>query len=240
MRVGACVIVSGIVVTCAAGAFSEVGKVDVIVSSRNIANLVIESTIDESAKVLFLGSKDKNCESKILKKEQSTFTVDISKCNEVELKTGTSVFYLAEDSSTDGPIKIVEPQTEKTEMVHKFGIGFRFNNKLRYTDGEFTSGTLRETGTLEYTTSDVPIVLEWNFSSTLRNAWGWGGGITYTVFRWDKVTASGRTGSATLDTSGSTRVISPFINAIYRWDNSYTRRWVLIPLRFLIVTRLFL
>ena len=47
-------------------AFTEVGKIETVVNSRKIANLKLTAPIEDSIKNLFLGTKDKNCETKIL------------------------------------------------------------------------------------------------------------------------------------------------------------------------------
>lgn len=205
-------------------AFKEVGKVDSIVSSRKVANLAMDYTIDESATSLFLGTKDKNCEGLIIKREQNIFTIDISKCDVVDLKTGASVFYMAEYAAPAPP----EPQKPEVAQVieerdnsFKFGVGFRINNRLRFTEAKLISGTSLATGTLEYTSSGNPVLLDWGFSSTKKNSWGWGAGLTYTVLHWDTVTASGVTGSTTLTAMGTTTVVSPYANIIYRWENVF-------------------
>lgn len=203
-------------------AFMEVGKVDVIVSSRKIANLVMEYTIDESATSLFLGTKEKNCEGTILKREQNVFTLDISKCDGMDLKTGTSVFYIAEYivPETVKPDKQETPVKEWVRTVN-FGLGFRVNNRLRFSDAKARSGAAYATGTLEYTSLGTPVVLDLGISNTSKNSWGWGAGLTYTSMSWDKVTVSDATSSATLVASGTTSILSPYVNAIYRWDNVF-------------------
>jgi hypothetical protein len=67
----------------------------------------------------------------------------------------------------------------------------------------------------------VPVALEWNFSSTKRNSWGWGAGITYTSLSWDSFTVGDSTGSVSGTTSGTTRIFSPYFSAIYRWDKVF-------------------
>lgn len=206
-------------IASAGNAFTEIGKVDVVISSRKIANLKIEAKFDDSAKSLFLGTTDQNCEGRIIKRDQNSATVDISKCSEVELKTGSLVFFLAEEVEQNAS----KPETvsDEIEKVHCFGVGFRVNSRLIFSDVKVSSGTSFAAGSLEYTVSGTPVSLEWNYSATKRNAWGWGAGVTYTYFNWDKVTASDSTGKATIAAGGTTRVISPFVNAIYRWDNVY-------------------
>lgn len=196
-------------------AFTEVGKIETVVSSRKIANIKLNAPIEDSVRNLFLGTKDKNCETKILKRDSMLLTVDISMCESVELKAGSLVYQIPEYSSDESPKE--DSATSQTEKIHRFGLGFRFNNKIRYGSAKLTSGSSTVTDSLEYSTSNTPIVFEWNFTAAPKNSWGWGGGISFTTFTWDKATGGGITTS----TTGSTNVLSPFINAVYRWEKVF-------------------
>ena len=196
-------------------AFTEVGKIETVVNSRKIANLKLTAPIDDSVKNLFLGTKDKNCETKILKRDSMVLTVDISSCETVELKAGSIVYQIPEYSSDESPKQATG--NSLADRIHRFGLGFRFNNKIRYGSAKLTSGSSTVTDVLEYSTSNTPMVFEWNFTSASKNSWGWGGGISFTSFTWDKATGGG----ITTNTTGSTNVLSPFINAVYRWDKIF-------------------
>lgn len=196
-------------------AFTEVGKIETVVNSRKIANIKLTAPIDDSVKNLFLGTKDKNCETKILKRDSTLMTVDISSCDSIELKAGSLVYQIPEYSSDESSPKNMVNSDRKR---HRLGLGLRLNNKLRYGSGTLTSGGQTSNVSLEYTTSNNPFVLSYSYIKVEKNSWGIEGGISYFSNTWDQGQISGYASQSAI---GSTTVLSPFFNGVYMWDQLY-------------------
>lgn len=197
--------------------FTEIGKVDTVITSRKMATVVSSTSLEQNVKSLFVGSRDKNCEAQILKNNSGTISIDISTCDSIEIISGTPVYQIAGIDNQEEQPNTQEIAPAEVDRVHRFGIGVRFNSKLSYRDIEFTSGATSQKEDMEISNSNVPLVLEWNFSATEKDSWGWSAGVGYTSFKWDTANIGG-TKTATV---GSTSILTPYFNLIYRWEKLY-------------------